>query len=105
MIKYIFIYKIYVYICIGLIKMPTTYSCVEKGRWGFGSQAWGLGRQGGKRKRHHEIGTSWRQGHEGWPIGIRAAQMEQGKLKVRVSQAWWRTPLIPALRRQKQADF
>jgi hypothetical protein len=27
-------------------------------------------------------------------------------LKTRLlSQAWWRTPLIPALRRQRQADF
>jgi hypothetical protein len=25
--------------------------------------------------------------------------------KKKCSQAWWRTPLIPALRRQRQADF
>jgi hypothetical protein len=27
------------------------------------------------------------------------------KKNVFLSQAWWRTPLIPALRRQRQADF
>jgi hypothetical protein len=26
-------------------------------------------------------------------------------LKMTYSQTWWRTPLIPALRRQRQADF
>jgi hypothetical protein len=26
-------------------------------------------------------------------------------LKVLLSRAWWRTPLIPALGRQRQADF
>jgi hypothetical protein len=25
--------------------------------------------------------------------------------KARVSQEWWHTPLIPALRRQRQVDF
>jgi hypothetical protein len=26
-------------------------------------------------------------------------------IKFLLSRAWWRTPLIPALRRQRQADF
>jgi hypothetical protein len=25
--------------------------------------------------------------------------------KIKISQAWWHTPLIPALGRQRQADF
>jgi hypothetical protein len=29
---------------------------------------------------------------------------KQNKTKI-LSQAWWRTPLIPALGRQRQADF
>jgi len=27
------------------------------------------------------------------------------KLRAEISQAWWCTPLIPALRRQRQGDF
>jgi hypothetical protein len=30
---------------------------------------------------------------------------QKHRLKVKINQAWWRTPLIPALRRQRQVDF
>jgi hypothetical protein len=38
----------------------------------------------------------------------RAREKQESKRaskRVRRSRAWWRTPLIPALRRQRQADF
>jgi hypothetical protein len=36
---------------------------------------------------------------------VNILKMGEGIKKEALNWAWWRTPLIPALRRQKQADF
>jgi hypothetical protein len=39
------------------------------------------------------------------PISNTNQRKQKSDKKKKVSRVWWRTPLIPAFRRQRQADF
>jgi hypothetical protein len=48
-------------------------------------------------------GRSSRPASAAWKFEAKSRLCETSKVKK--GRAWWRTPLIPALRRQRQADF
>jgi hypothetical protein len=42
---------------------------------------------------------------DSWPSSVHPTMLRSPRFKSPFSRAWWRTPLIPALGRQRQADF